>query len=709
VSTKPDVGAKPAAEPGAAETLLDLPRLMVAIRRKRRMWLSLALLGLIAGGLVAVFLPPKPSAVTELLIVHENDQASDSGNLMQTDVAVLHTTKIAADSLKRIGAKESPEAFLKTYEGTGLTSNMMQIEVTGASEKDAVRRAKALADSFIADHVSRSQQAADADAKALIDQRNRTQAELTKVNNAISDAQRKADQGNQDNNGDGVPDGDATGGISTTQTESLYARRAELTAKISDLTNRAETAGIGAPRVKAGTQIVDAPRAVPHSLLMTGATNAGIGFGLMLAVGIAIAAITGVVRDKPVLRKDIAANLGASVIAQLSVPRRGLARLWRTKRATRDRRRVAGTLVRLVRDGSGPVSVLELGSPRIAAALALDVATELATDRDVVIVEDPAGRVVSDDLPGRDLAELTGRADRPIRIIGADDTAPSLPGETRVGVGSVTPGTAWTDLTHLGGETLLVVRTGFANTAWLHTVARQLADNGIPIVGVVLVDPDPRDKSDGTLWDGLHTALRGRGRPVPEIAPAEQAVVEAAPEPVPALAPASAPVQAAAPEYTPEYTPEDMPELVAKPKPYPARKPEWAPEPVVKVTPTAPAGQPAVSTLDTEEAVGVEETAQSEAETAPESAPEPRPAEPVAVEKRTPVPVPVYPAPVPANGVNGARGNADLPTKRFASVQPHLMSDGDASDEQNVHDLPTNRFAPVRPDVEELAHRRTNG
>ena len=26
----------------------------------------------------------------------------------------------------------------------------------------------------------------------------------------------------------------------------------------------------------------------------------------------------------------------------------------------------------------------------------------------------------------------------------------------------------------------------------------------------MLVDPDPRDRSDGTLWDGLHTALRGR-------------------------------------------------------------------------------------------------------------------------------------------------------------------------------------------------------
>ena len=32
---------------------------------------------------------------------------------------------------------------------------------------------------------------------------------------------------------------------------------------------------------------------------------------------------------------------------------------------------------------------------------------------------------------------------------------------------------------------------------------------------MVLVDPDPRDRSDGTLWDGLHTALRGRGKVEP--------------------------------------------------------------------------------------------------------------------------------------------------------------------------------------------------
>lgn len=82
----------------------------------------------------------------------------------------------------------------------------------------------------------------------------------------------------------------------------------------------------------------------------------------------------------------------------------------------------------------------------------------------------------------------------------------------RIGVGSVGPGTAWLDLPRLGKETVLVVRAGHASTAWLHTVSRQLADAGVDVIGVVLVHPDPRDRTDGTLWDGLHRALRGRVR-----------------------------------------------------------------------------------------------------------------------------------------------------------------------------------------------------
>ena len=439
--------------------LLDFSRLWTAIRRRRRMWISFALLGFLAGGLLTVLMPPTPSAVTRILVVHEQDGPSDGGSLIRTDVALMSTTRIASDALKRLKMSERPEEFLKTVTVVGLTNNVLEVTVEGPTGAEAARRAKAMADAFIADHVGRIQSAAKAEAKALTDQRTQVQAELKQVNGQISGAEAQAAeaQENQENgeNGEAAPPPSNAATL-----DSLYARRAELTDQISQLTQQAQQAGLGAPRVAAGTQVVDAPRPVRQSLKVTGATQAGIGMAFGLVIGLTLAAVSGVVRDRPVLRRDVAESLGASVIAQLPSRRR---RLLPGRKAEQEHARVTATLVRLVREGTDPVSVLELGAPKVAAGLAAAVDAEVGN-------------------------------------------------ENVLGVGSVAPGASWTDLPHLGSETLLVVRAGFANTAWLHTVARQLAELGIPIVGVVLVDPDRRDKTDGTLWDGLHTALRGRAK-----------------------------------------------------------------------------------------------------------------------------------------------------------------------------------------------------
>jgi capsular polysaccharide biosynthesis protein len=493
-TTSPDAAPPPSAH--GPQHLLDLAKLWVGIRRKRRLWLAFGLLGLLAGGALTVLVPPVPTAVTRILVVHEQDGPSDGGSLIRTDVALMTTTRLAAVALEKLGSPERPEEFVEEYEVVGLTNNVLEVTVKGPTGAEAARRAKALAEAFIADHVQRIQSAADAEAKALTDQRAQVQAELAGVNGQISGAEAAAAEQQNEEDGAGPPPENAA------NLDSLYARRAELTDQITQLTEQAQQAGLGAPRVAAGTQVVDAPRPVRASLKLTGATNGGIGLVLGLVVGLTLAAVSGVVRDRPVLRKDIAENLGASVIAQLPGKRRGLARFLPSKKAQRERGRVAATLVRLVRDGSGPVSVLELGAAPAAAALAADVAAELAADRPVALVADPEDRI----------PHPPEGTEHPVRVVGADDTGKPVPGEARIGVGSVAPGTAWTDLTHLGGETLLVVRAGHASTAWLHTVARQLADAGIPVVGVVLVDPDPRDRSDGTLWDSLHTALRGRAK-----------------------------------------------------------------------------------------------------------------------------------------------------------------------------------------------------
>ncbi|WIX80088.1 Wzz/FepE/Etk N-terminal domain-containing protein [Amycolatopsis carbonis] len=460
--------------------LIDFQRLVVAVRRHRRLWVTFALLGLVVGGAVAVLLPAPPTAVTKVIVIHPDDSPTDSGTLMRTDVAVLETAKIASAALQKAHSTEATEDFLKDYAGLGLTNNVMQVTVTAKTKEDAVAKAKALADVFIDDHVKRNQAAATAQAKALTDQRTQAQQQLAQID---TQAATEADKGSRANAG---------------TLEQLYTQRADLVSKIADLQNQAQEAGIGTPQVSAGTQIVDAPAIQKVSFLKTAATNGAIGFALGLALGLALAVVTALVRDRPVLRREVSEHLGASVIAQLPSKLRGPKRLWAKSKPVVERKRVAVTLVRAARGERGPLSLLELGAPGVAAGLAVDMAAELAEDGPVVVI---------DDLPGHDAKLLTAAGD--VKVVEVGD--PSIKRAVyRLGVGTVAPGTAWTDLGYLGTETVLVVRSGHANTLWLHTVARQLADCGIPILGVVLVDPDPKDQTDGTLWDGLHTALRGR-------------------------------------------------------------------------------------------------------------------------------------------------------------------------------------------------------
>ncbi|MCX5562475.1 Wzz/FepE/Etk N-terminal domain-containing protein [Streptomyces sp. NBC_00038] len=466
-------------ESPAATPLFDLQALVVAVRRRRRLWYSMALLGLLVGAAVAVLLPPPPSAVTKVLVAHAEDQPNDTGTLMRTDVAVLGTTRIADKALQALKSPEKPEDFMRDYRGTGLTNNLLQIDVTGDSNAEAVARAKALADAFIADHVRRMREIAEAESKALIDQRDRMRDELAQVNEEI---------------GGRSPESDPTASASI---ESLFARRAELNSRIAEFDQRAAEARTGTPKVIAGTQIVDAPRAVRHSLPKALATDAAIGLFLGLFLGLALAAVGVVVADRPVLRRDIAANLGASVIAEL--PRRS-GKLWRRRRTRAARERLTATLARTVRGSAEPVSLLELGCARSTSVIALNLAGALVAEEPVVII---------DGLPGPQLAKRRQKSGGPTVVSG--ERAAAVPHqERRIGVGSVAPGTAWTDLQYLGSQTVLVVRAGHGSAEWLHTVARQLADQRIPVIGVVLIDPDPRDRTDGTLWDGLHTALRGR-------------------------------------------------------------------------------------------------------------------------------------------------------------------------------------------------------
>lgn len=477
------------------EPLLDLDRLVAGIWWRRHVWLSGTLLGLLIGGLMAVALPPRPTALARVLLVRADDQLADRTMLMGTDVALFETSEVAGAALKEINSSERPADFLATYHGSGITPNVLEITVGAPSNTDAVRRAQALSDVLIAQHVTRAQEAADGQANALLTLQQQLMRTAGEVSNTISAT---------------LTQGSAVGPQSrqaaeiSAQLDGLYARRAGLAAQILDLGKRADDARLEVSRVAVGTRIVDSPRAITSSWPRAAVTDVLVGFVLGLGAGLALAAVLSVIRNCPVLRRDIAAQLGVSVIAQ--VPASWLGAAGRVRRGPRagERRRAAASLARLIARSPGSASLLEIGCPRTAAVLALDIAEQLAAERQVLLLDDlpgshlrRAGRDAPDQVEIVDRADLTGRR------------APPGPNrELVLRAGSVGPGTSWVDLAEFGRDVLLIVRAGRATALWLHTVARQLAYAGIAPIGVVVVAPHPRDHTDGAVWEALHAAIQ---------------------------------------------------------------------------------------------------------------------------------------------------------------------------------------------------------
>lgn len=479
------------------EPLLDLDRLVAGIWWRRRIWMSLALLGVLVGVLLTVAAPPRPTAVARVLVARADDQVADRKTLMETDVAVFETTQVAGAALKELGIDGRPADFLATYRVEGITPNVLEITVDAPSDDDAVRRAQALADKFIAGHVGRAREAADGQANALLALRAQLEKTVEEVSNAISTTIAQ---------GDAAPPQSRQAADVSAQLDALYARRAGLAAQILELGKRADDARLTIGTVAVGTRIVDPPQARTTSLTRTGIMNAVVGLVLGLGAGLALSAVLSVTRDRPVLRRDIATQLGVSVVVQLPATRRSALGRWRWGLQARERRRAAASLARLIQRSPRSASLLEIGCPRTVAALALDIAEQVAVQRPVILVDDLRRKYLRRGVENDQVA-IVDRGDLPLEWI-----SPSPEPRLYLRVGSVGPGTAWGDLGEFGPDALLVIHAGRATASWLRVVALQLAHAGIVPIGVVLVAPHPRDHSDGTLWDALHATIETIGQ-----------------------------------------------------------------------------------------------------------------------------------------------------------------------------------------------------
>lgn len=130
-----------------ATGLAAVPYLRAAIRRRARLWLVTALIGLILGLGLITLKPPGGKAQTQIQIAQPPNVNTQDAVL--TDVALLQSRSLAQVALKRLHLTENVDSFMASYTVVSLTDQVLEIIVSAPTSIDAVQRANGIAAAYL--------------------------------------------------------------------------------------------------------------------------------------------------------------------------------------------------------------------------------------------------------------------------------------------------------------------------------------------------------------------------------------------------------------------------------------------------------------------------------------------------------------------------------------------------------------------------------
>jgi capsular polysaccharide biosynthesis protein len=492
---------------------VSLHFVLKALSRRKRVWLTLVLVGLIGGLSLQVVLPRKYSAETTLLMFH--NPADDPTRDMATDVALLQSEVVAQRVITDLGLDITSQKLTGLYQGVAVTDEVLQITFSAPTAAEAVTRANTLAQEFLTFRTN------------LMNSQNKavTGALQREVN--TYDSQIQAISTNIQNLG---PETSANAAEISADTN----EKASLEGQVLALNGTIETDNATTETVTGQSSVVAPATAIAHSALKTYLVNAASGIIAGLAIGIGLVAILAIASDRIRQRAEFAEALDAPV--ELSVGRFGRCRVMR-KRRLRRRLSHPGRPVELmsrqlrsvVHEGTGPrrLAVVSVDSLEPSALSLAILAGRLA-------VFEGRRVMVTDMSPGRILGELLGVDEPETRIVfvkGAwvpvlvsvppeDDPTVELPphdldSDTLPGpewtspqvtlvLSTLEPGTGASHLSPMVDEAVVVFTAGTTNSARVRATGQMLRAAGIRVRSAILVGADKNDDSLGLLPQGDH-------------------------------------------------------------------------------------------------------------------------------------------------------------------------------------------------------------
>ena len=479
--------------------LVSLRFVLGTLRRRRKLWLSCAALGLVVGLGYHLVVPRSYNAYATLYLAQA--PGTDPAAGIANDLALLQTTAVGQRAAALLGEKSlNPSTLLGKTPGVVESDNVLTLNVAGPTQAEAERRASALAKAFLGFRSERIQQQTASANKAL--------------ENEISSLQQQIGQLSATINGLGSSQGQ--------ELTTLVGEQSSDTSELTTLEQSVQQNQLASIGVTSGSRIVTPGTLVRASSAKLFGLDGIAGLIGGLVIGVAYVAVQAVVSDRLRRRDEVASLLGAPVELSLMPvhhPRRH-PESWVRQSALEPQEEVSALAGYLSRRGvrqGGRTTLLMVAADDLtvpAAALAV-LAKRLAEEGESVLVAD----LTNESLLARGVENL--RIDGPSL---ADRPGGSLhvfmPSEDDIGEVAEPPWSATTD----GANAVLVLTTvDPAKGAWHLSWAKQaivsvtagrssaqrvnstavlLRAAGITIRSAVLIGADAQDESIGLLQPG---------------------------------------------------------------------------------------------------------------------------------------------------------------------------------------------------------------
>jgi capsular polysaccharide biosynthesis protein len=509
-----DAGADQAGPRPVVGRMVSFRYLRLALRRHRKVWLGLAVLGLLGGIAFHVAVPVKYSATATLYI--SSPSGANSTVASANNLAMLETGAVgqrAIDALHLHGV--TPAQLLGKVPGTAVSDNVINVTIAGSTEAEAVQRTNAVADAYLSFRAEQFEDQNNSVVQAANDQIARLEQQIASLTAQINAAGT----------------GSGAQGVS-----SLISERAAATAQVTSLQQSIDTDNLDTLSLTKGSRVITGATQVNTSkkklLVLDGLTGLVVG----LALGLGIVVLQAVLSERLRRREEVAAVLGVPLGVTIGPVGR---RRFRRRRLTirqmveaPDQRLL--TLVRFLRArlGTGEarpaVMVVPVDEPEVPAAALIALAGALsASGRTVSLVDATKDRALAAALgetdPGRYDAWVGNCPPVVLQVVpqpwesGLDETGAAHPTSVDVDLelvlATVDPAVGAWHLRSWAHEAVVSVTAGRSSAQQIDATAELLDAADITVATAVLLDADEDDETVG-LPDPGGPAFRHRLPPV---------------------------------------------------------------------------------------------------------------------------------------------------------------------------------------------------